>query len=127
MKKSASSIVINRSFLILFSSLIILFAGCSDDEDENLDNNNGNGNPAITEVTMMGLSFTPENLTVPAGTRVTWRNTDGMTHTVTSDSGIFDSGNLSNNAVYSYTFDTPGVYPYFCRLHPGMTGTITVE
>jgi plastocyanin len=115
--------ILTLSILITLSGL---FIGCSDDDDKG----NGNNNPGTlnpNEVIIQGTSFSPAVFTVSAGTTVTWRNLDGMTHTVTSDTGIFDSGNIGINRVYSYTFTTPGEYPYHCTLHPGMSGTINVN
>jgi plastocyanin len=114
--------ILTLSILITLSGL---FFRCSDDDDKGTDNNSGPLNP--NEVIIQGSSFSPAVFTVNAGTTVTWRNLDGMTHTVTSDTGLFDSGNIGNNRVYSYTFATPGEYPYHCTLHPGMSGTINVN
>lgn len=70
--------------------------------------------------------FSPKVLTVPAGTRVTWFNGDNVVHTVTSDTGLFNSGNLGPGAAFSYQLDTPGTYEYHCEPHPSMQGTIIV-
>ena len=73
--------------------------------------------------------FTLAALTVPAGTRVTWTNQDTAPHTVTSDTGAFDSGiatSLSNGATFSFTFATAGSFAYHCEIHPSMKATITV-
>ena len=80
-----------------------------------------------TSVSIINMSFSPVNLTVTAGSTVKWTNNDGMIHTVTSDNGSFDSGNLAGGASYSKTFSTAGTFPYHCTIHPGMTGTITVK
>ncbi len=52
-------------------------------------------------------------------------------HTVTADDGSFDSGTLNGGQSFSYTFEQPGEYPYYCALHGapggvGMAGTVTV-
>lgn len=66
-------------------------------------------------------------LTVPAGTTVTWTNEDGMMHTVTAADGSFDSGFLNEGDTFSYTFDEPGEYEYFCSPHPWMRAKVIVE
>jgi Cu+-exporting ATPase len=76
--------------------------------------------------------FHPASLTVKAGTTVTFVNDDQHAHTVTSGrrgapDGAFDSGLLQPGQRFTQTFSTPGVYPYFCTLHPGMDGTIVVN
>jgi len=66
-------------------------------------------------------------LTVPVGTTVTWTNQDNMVHTVTAVDGSFDSGFLDAGATWSYTFDTPGEFEYFCAPHPWMRAKVIVE
>lgn len=80
------------------------------------------------EIAIEASSFAPANLTVAAGTTVTWSNRDGIAHTVTGDALAFDdSGVLAPGQSFSQTFDTPGAFPYRCDPHPWMEGTITVE
>lgn len=66
-------------------------------------------------------------LTVKAGTTVTWTNTDNMMHTVTAVDGSFDSGFVDAGQTWSYTFDEPGEYEYFCSPHPWMRAKVIVE
>ena len=79
------------------------------------------------------ICYSDSNLTVPAGTTVSWSNDDTVAHTVTSgnlDVGItdlFDSSLFPPDAVFEFTFDEPGTYDYFCVVHPWMLGTINVE
>ena len=87
--------------------------------------------PDITIVQGAGSSsngqfYSPANYTVTAGTTVTWVNHDGTTHSVTSDTGLFDSGPLPPGAAFSYTFTQPGTYHYSCNYHSWMTGIIVV-
>jgi plastocyanin len=78
-------------------------------------------------VTLAGFAFSPASITVKVGTTVTWTNKDSATHTVVSDSGVFQSGNLAVNATYTYTFSTAGSYAYHCSIHPSMKGTVIVQ
>src|SRR5690242_8623694 len=82
---------------------------------------------ADAEVKIDNFSFTPERITVKAGTAITWINEDDIPHTVASSTRLFKSKALDTDDKYSFTFTTPGVYQYFCSLHPHMTGTIVVE
>lgn len=77
-------------------------------------------------IVIQNYTFSPEKLTVAAGTKVTWVNHDQVPHTVVEKDKKFRSSALDTNDSYSFTFSTPGVYQYFCTLHPTMTGTITV-
>jgi amicyanin len=73
------------------------------------------------------FSFSPPSLTVKAGTTVTWRNKDDIPHTVASSGRLFKSQALDTDDSYSFTFNEPGSYQYFCSLHPHMTAKIVVE
>jgi len=82
---------------------------------------------ALVTVTIANDAFGPATVTVTPGTTVHFVNKDDDAHTVTSDSGLFDSKGLDTNASWSYTFRKPGTYHYFCELHPFMKGTIVVK
>ena len=73
------------------------------------------------------FTFNPPRLIVTTGTRVTWINEDDIPHTVTSPTKLFKSKALDTDDRFSFTFTAPGVYEYFCSLHPHMKGTIVVE
>jgi len=84
--------------------------------------------PAATmEVKIDNFSFGPTTLTVTAGTTVTWTNRDDIPHTVVSTDGVFKSKVLDTDEKFSYTFSKTGTYPYFCSIHPKMTGEIVVQ
>jgi plastocyanin len=71
--------------------------------------------------------FQPGTVNVQPGTTVKWVNKGRHKHTVTSDTGVWDSGDLAPGATYSVTFSKPGTYYYHCRHHKGMKGTIVVD
>ncbi|MHB8646940.1 MAG: cupredoxin domain-containing protein [Thermomicrobiales bacterium] len=77
-------------------------------------------------ITVQGFAFSPATITVPVGTKVTWTNKDPATHTVTSDTGVFDSKNLATGATFSFTFNQAGSFAYHCNIHTRMTATIVV-
>lgn len=87
------------------------------------------------EVSLNGSAFLPRYLHVSAGTTVTWKNEDQVLHTVDSDPYSTHSYNpslssfeLKPGETYSFTFGTPGLYPYRCSVHPqSMTGVVLVE
>ena len=76
-------------------------------------------------VSIDNFSFTPETLTVAVGTTVTWTNRDDIPHTVVSNDGVFKSKTRDTDEKFSYTFTKAGTYPYFCSIHPKMTGEYT--
>jgi plastocyanin len=72
-------------------------------------------------------AYSPNPVTVAVGGSVTWRNNDTITHTSTSNTGLFDSGPISAGGQFTRTFSTVGSFPYHCTIHPGMVGTVTVQ
>jgi plastocyanin len=82
---------------------------------------------AGTDIVIDQFSFSPQRLTVKAGTTVTWINQDDTPHTVTSSTPLFKSKALDTSDKFSFTFRTPGTYEYFCSVHPHMRGTVVVE
>lgn len=84
---------------------------------------------AATEVKIDNFNFSPATLTIPAGTTVTWTNRDDIPHTVvsTDDPRVFKSKVLDTDEKFSFTFSKPGTYPYFCSVHPKMTGKVIVQ
>ena len=65
---------------------------------------------------------------VALGATVTWTNRDpGMVHTVTAVDGSFDSGFMNEGDTFSFTFNTPGEFEYFCGPHPWMRAKVQVE
>ena len=81
------------------------------------------------EVKIDNFSFGPTALTVPVGTTVTWTNRDDIPHTVvsTDDPKAFKSKVLDTGEKFSFTFSKAGTYPYFCSIHPKMTGKVIVQ
>ena len=79
------------------------------------------------EVKIDNFSFGPAALTVPVGTTVTWTNRDDIPHTVVSTDGVFKSKVLDTDEKFSFTFSKAGSYPYFCSIHPKMTGKVVVQ
>ena len=78
------------------------------------------------EVHIDNFVFEPAQLTVKAGTTVTWMNRDDIPHTVVC-AGKFRSKAMDTDDRFSFTFTAAGEYKYFCSLHPHMTGMVKVE
>jgi plastocyanin len=83
--------------------------------------------PKSAEVKVDNFSFGPASLTVAVGTTVTWTNRDDIPHTVVSTDKVFKSKVLDTDEKFSFTFDKAGTYPYFCSIHPKMTGSVVVQ
>jgi plastocyanin len=82
---------------------------------------------------MLDFEFDAVNVTVPAGTTVTWTNDGAAPHSATAVDGSFDTEVFDAGGSASVTFDTPGTFAYYCLLHGtsdgtgGMVGTVVVE
>lgn len=124
-----------KKFLITIAAVtmgvLFLGAGCS--------NNSGSTSTSAPETTsstpissetpvsIENSAFNPQTITVTTGTTVTWTNNDTTDHTVTSDSGLFDSGHVAAGNTFTYTFNDPGEFTYHCSINTTMTGTVTVQ
>ena len=76
--------------------------------------------------------FTPDTAKVSVGGKVTWRNDDTASHTVTSGTdttadGIFDSSLFAAGKTFSFKFEKAGTYNYYCQVHPWMKGSVIVS
>ena len=80
----------------------------------------------VTHMNMQHFAYQMANIQVRAGTTVTWTNQDNVPHSVTFKNGMKDSGLLSQGQSFSYTFNAPGTYQYYCTVHPYMVATVTV-
>lgn len=79
------------------------------------------------KVSILGMAFRPDTLTIKAGDTVRWTNDDDVPHTATDKGRSWNTGTLSANRGKSITFDTAGNFDYFCKIHTNMKGRITVE
>ena len=115
----ASSIIRYLSVVIVVLALAAPLRVFAESNDEDAASGN------VIEI--KEYKFTPDKLTVHEGASVTWINRDQVPHTVVEANKAFRSAALDTNDKFTYTFETPGTYTYFCSLHPQMTGTVTVQ
>jgi len=78
-------------------------------------------------VRIANLNFNPTDITINVGDTVSWRNEDSSTHTVTSNTGSFGSGEMGLGIIYEHKFTLPGTYEYHCTFHAGMNGRVIVK
>jgi plastocyanin len=81
--------------------------------------------PSVT-VNIQNFAFAPPEVTAAVGETIGWTNADSTPHTATTDDGACDTGNIAQNATAGLAFDAAGTYAYHCKIHPNMTGTITI-
>lgn len=126
--------------------MVAVLAGCGDDDDttaagsddvstdtaaETATEAAGGDAVAGEQVTIDIVSttdgFDPSTVEVAVGSEVTWVNGDDTVHTSTAEDGTWDSGQLEEGAVFTFTAEEPGTYPYVCDIHPSMKGELVVE
>ncbi len=127
----------SRSVRFLAVVALLLFAAACGGSGEPA--TQGGGDPAETapadddagdssSVSIADNAFDPAQVTVSAGATVEWTNEDDVPHTVTfEDEAAESSETLNQGDTHSATFDEAGEYPYICKIHPSMTGTVTVS
>jgi plastocyanin len=80
-------------------------------------------------VRIRDFAFDAASVSASVGTTVWWINCENPgvpAHTATSDTGVWDSPLLAPGESYSRTFSTAGVFPYHCKPHPNMLGTVSI-
>ena len=115
-------ILLTNGLIILAMLLIVFSISCQATPPTE-----GETASTSTEINISGFAFVPATVTVTVGTTVTWTNLDSAAHTVTSETDLFNSGNLARNATFSYSFADRGTFSYFCAIHPYMKGEVIVE
>ena len=117
------------TLVLVAAALATGAAGCSGDSDEDTAAAAA-GSPAGEEVSIGTFQYMPKDLSIDAGTTVTWTNDDAILHTVTTSGDApeaFDLQLKDKGATASFTFDKPGTYTYVCSVHPGMQATVSVS
>jgi plastocyanin len=116
MKRSYAAIAATAVILVVIAGAVVVYmsSGSGPTSHENL-------------VSIVDFNFQPSSITVSVGTTVTWHNMGSVTHTVTSTSGLFNSGNISPGGTFPFTFENAGTYTYHCSIHTSMTGTVIVQ
>lgn len=99
-------------------------AGSASPEAEDEETSSSDGG---TIVDIKNFRYNPDMVEIAVGSTVTWTNQEIVVHTATADEGAFDSGDLSKGESFSFTFDEPGEFSYFCEYHDNMHGTVVVS
>jgi plastocyanin len=112
--------------------VVLVFSACgSDGEGQGAEGKVAEGKEAEasgTPVAIANFLFDPQEIEVPAGTKVTWTNKDDAPHNVQDLSELNTpiSPDLNKDDTFSITYAKAGTYPYVCALHSYMTGTVKV-
>jgi len=77
-------------------------------------------------VNIQNFAFFPDTIRIKAGSTVRWTNMDGMPHTATSLTSIFNSGSIAPGSAFDFTFATAGTYTYHCTIHDSMKPGVVI-
>jgi len=120
----------NVAVLIVVTSVMILVSTISQAQHENSSSKPvgaTTGTDAAAQVMIDNFVYSPVPLSVKVGTTVTWINHDDIPHTVDSTQGKFKSAALDTDDKFEFKFTEAGEYPFYCRIHPKMTGKVIVQ
>ncbi len=130
-------ILLTSIFVITIAAIGIILISQNDSFVQNIDDSKPNLKADVvipTKVSRPGCEktdscYNPSKISIKSGDSVTWLNQDAAFHSVTSGyygepSGLFDSGYLDPETSFTFIFENPGVYDYFCTLHPWMKGQV---
>ena len=79
------------------------------------------------EVDILISGFQPADITTGRGSTIVWANRDTVAHTVTAEDGSFSSGTIAPGDSFEQRFEKIRSYSYFCKFHPEMKGTVTIQ
>ena len=112
--------------------LLALFAAACGGDDEGGGGEQGGSSEACPNgavvIKMVDIKFDPQDATAGVGDEVCWINEDTIEHNAVAEEGAeFESELIGKGETFTTTVDAAGTIPYVCTVHPGMTGTLTVE
>jgi plastocyanin len=108
--------------------LAILMAACGGDDGGEAGGSSDSCPSGAVVIKMVDIKFDPEDATASAGQQVCWVNEDTIEHNAVAEEGAqFESDLFGKGKTFTTTIDSAGTIPYVCTVHPGMTGTLTVE
>ncbi len=119
-----------RRRLPMLFTLALSLAACGGGGDTATEPAGGAGGASgsANGVTIDKFMFAPGTIEVPAGTTVTWTNKEDPEHSIEDEGKLFpESEALAKGDSFTFTYDTPGQFPYICGIHPYMKGTVTVS
>lgn len=118
----------SRNKSVRYAVTLLAAAALGAAAGKNVHGQSQKGSAMLTEIKIDNFTFAPGTITVAPGTAVQWINRDDIPHTVVSeDKTTFRSKALDTDDKFSYTFQKPGTYTYFCSIHPKMTAKIVVQ
>ena len=118
-----------RRLTVILTVLAVGLAACGGDDDGGEQGASSGACPdGAVVIKMVDIKFDPEDATAEAGQDVCWTNEDSIDHNAVAESGAtFESELFGKGETFTATVESPGTVDYVCTIHPGMTGTLTIE
>jgi len=111
---------------VLLAAVLVAAVGCGGSGGSYGSGPTNSGGSTSKQIAVKNNAFDPSATTVPVGSTVTWTWAQGsVSHNVTFSDGTKSPDQSTGS--YSRLFDTAGTYPYTCTIHPGMSGSVTVQ
>jgi plastocyanin len=120
----------NKRLILILAILLLAFSACSSEkrveyfDGTKFDFEDDDYKQVIVEIN--NNKYDPQTITVSEDTRIVWVNKDKVSHTVTSEIGLADSGIIKPGGRVSYAFDEEGEYDYYCLIHKEEKGKVIV-
>lgn len=133
-----------RALLLVVPALVVAFAAACGGGDSNSGTSSGSGTTSSSKTTAPGttaqadqgtaaaeidqdnLTFKPSKVTIKAGEKVRFKNSESALHTVNVN-GKNVSGNMKKDDSFLYTFAKAGTYKITCDYHPQMNASVVVQ
>ena len=112
-----------RSFLLIGALVVVIFLIVSCYKNKS----SYNSTSGTSKITITSSAYSPASLTVVSGATVTWTNNDNSAHTVTTEDGAINSGDIAPGSSYSKTFMTTGTYNYHDAHNTDMKAVLIVS
>jgi plastocyanin len=133
-RRRRQEVMMFRWRLVICVLSVLSFSMCGDSNDMSPTSPSPppDGNSVVVNIAQ-GAEFRSRDafgtnpLNVSVGSTVVWQNSDGTSHDPTADGGAFNLPSIRSGGQGSFTFSSPGTFPYHCGIHPNMIGTIVVQ
>jgi plastocyanin len=112
--------------VVLVSAVVVAAVSMACGSSTSVANSCGSSGASANINATSSNTFSPKTATITHGQSVCWQNSSSVLHTVTDDGGSFDT-DLPAGQILVHTYPSPGTFPFHCKIHSGMTGTITVN
>lgn len=124
----------HRKSLVLFPSVLLivllgfLLTSCSSKNSSATQTSVASATNGHHEVLIKNFAFNPSKIVASPGEVIIVHNEDPVVHTLTSTTNQFNTGDINPGSTKTFKAPIkPGSYPFYCIIHPFMTGVLIVK